>query len=202
MEMSDITVSRAESYESLEIARLHKNGITKGFLSQQSNEFLSALYKHLIKNEIVFTAKYNNEVVGFVAGTITTSGLFKSFLFKNILLLMKFAFSNIFSMNFVKKSFETFFAPMRLRSEAGKEMPELLSIVVDRKMAGKGVGKELVKKLDSAFSSRGVKKYKVVVGSELEANNFYKKNGFEKIGEVEIHRGSLSNIYGKDLAGI
>ena len=200
--MSEIVIEKARSDDSLEIARLHKNGITKGFLSQQTDEFLSALYKHLIENEIVFVARKNNEVLGFVAGTVTTSGLFKSFLLKNKSLLIKFATSNIFSRSFVRKCFETFFAPMRMRSDAGKGLPELLSIVVDKKASGKGIGKELVNKLDIAFKNKGILKYKIIVGSELEANKFYQNNGFEKIGEVEIHRGALSYIYSKDLKDI
>jgi ribosomal protein S18 acetylase RimI-like enzyme len=197
--MSETIIIKASPEDSLSIAKLHKSGITLGFLSQQTDEFLSSLYRHLIKNEIVFVAKLDDSVVGFVAGTVTTSGLFKQFLLSNIPLLIKFALSNIFSISFVRKCCEIFFAPMRLRSDAGKGLPELLSIVVDSQFAGTGTGKKLVEALDKEFSNKGIEKYKVIVGSTLEANKFYLRNGFEKIGEVEIHRGYISYIYLKNL---
>jgi ribosomal protein S18 acetylase RimI-like enzyme len=197
--MSETIIIKASPNDALQIAKLHKNRITLGFLSQQDNQFLSELYRHLIENEIVFVAKANDLVVGFVSGTVTTSGLFKQFLLSNIPLLIKFAISNIFSVSFIKKCFETFFSPMRMRSEEGSGLPELLSIVVDSQFAGSGTGKKLVEALDNEFITRGIKKYKVVVGSTLDANGFYLRNGFEKAGEVEIHRGYTSYVYVKSL---
>jgi ribosomal protein S18 acetylase RimI-like enzyme len=197
--MSETIIIKASPNDALQIAKLHKNGITLGFLSQQSDEFLSGLYKHLIENEIVFAAKVNDRVVGFVSGTVTTSGLFKQFLLSNIPLLIKFAISNIFSVSFIKKCSETLFSPMKMRSEEGSGLPELLSIVVDSQFAGSGTGKKLVEALDGEFINREIKKYKVVVGSTLDANGFYLRNGFEKVGEVEIHRGYISYVYIKEL---
>jgi ribosomal protein S18 acetylase RimI-like enzyme len=201
--LSEGTIIKGASVEdSSAIARLHKVGIDQGFLSKQSDDFLSALYRHLIKNEIVFVAKKDDHVVGFVAGTLTTSGLFKKFLLNNIPLLIKFAISNIFSVSFIKKCFETLFSPMKIDSDAGKGLPELLSIVVDSQFAGIGTGQKLVEALDAEFLKRGINKYKVIVGSSLKANKFYLKNGFEKIGEVEIHRGYISYVYVKSLSDL
>ena len=197
--MCKTKILKAKESDSTSIARLHKLGISEGFLSKQSDYFLGELYRYLIKNEILFIAKTDDTVVGFVAGTITTSGLYKKFLRTNKSLLLKFALKNMFSLEFIKKSFETLTAPSKTSLNSDVDLPELLSIVVDSSFAGKGTGQRLVQALDGEFKRLGIKKYKVLVGSQLQANSFYQKNGFIKNSEVELHKGDISNIYIKDL---
>ena len=79
------------------------------------------------------------------------------------------------------------------------DIPELLSVVVDESYAGKGYGKDLLGCLEKELQSNGEKKYKVVVGSMLEANRFYASNGFTKIKEIELHKGTISYLYMKRL---
>ena len=184
------------------IAILHKQGIPTGFLSKQSPAFLEALYRYLIAHEIVYVAKNKEKVIGFIAVSVNTSGLYKRFLKSNILLLVKFALQNIFSVAVIKKAYETLRAPKKTRiKEMQEELPELLSIVVDSDYAGKGIGKELLTCAEKELVSLQKDKYKVLVGANLEANQFYVKNGFEIVKELELHEGVKSYIYVKNLNG-
>ncbi len=182
------------------VALLHKEGIPTGFLSQQSMSFLSALYTYLINNEIVFVVKKNDLVVGFIAGTLATHGLYKEFLKENLSLLIKFGIKNIFSASFMKKAFETLFAPNKTTLDYGSgEMPELLSIVVNNSFKGRGIGKQLLYAFEAELSLKEKIKYKVLVGGHLDANKFYMRNGFTLKKELELHEGGISHLYIKNL---
>jgi len=192
--------NKASLEDAKTIALLHKQGIPTGFLSKQSSAFLEALYHYLIVHEIVYVAKDKEQVIGFIAVSINTSGLYKRFLKSNVLLLVKFALQNIFSVKFIKKAYETLGAPKKTRiKEMQEELPELLSIVVDGDYAGKGIGKELLICAEKELVSLQKDKYKVLVGANLEANQFYVKNGFEIVKELELHEGVKSYIYVKEI---
>jgi len=182
------------------ISKLHKKGIPTGFLSKQSITFLESLYLYLIENEIVYVSKKGDKVIGFIAVSINTTGLYKKFLKSNFILLVKFALKNLFSIEFMKKAYETLNAPKKVCiKEMEIELPELLSIVVDDTYAGKGTGKQLIDCVEKELLSLGQKRYKVLVGANLESNKFYEKNGFEILKEIEMHKGTLSYIYMKKI---
>ncbi len=189
---------KAVDADAVIIATLHKKGIPTGFLSKQSSSFLEALYSYLVKHEIVYIAKDEGKVVGFIAVSKNTSGLYKRFLKSHLGLLMRFTLQNIFSLEFIKKAFETLNAPKKTEIEDEK-MPELLSIVVDNDYAGQGIGKALLKSAEEELLQSNHNRYKVLVGADLEANQFYIKNGFELLKEVELHKGIGSYIYVKSL---
>ncbi len=151
-------------------------------------------------HEIVYVVKEDEKVVGFIAATLHTEGLFKRFLKNNIGLLMKFALSNLFSFKFLKKAVETLMAPKKTAiDDLDDAVPELLSIVVDKRYVGRGYGKKLLVCLEEELKTNHVEVYKVIVGANLEANSFYIKNGFNKEKEIELHKGDLSYIYMKKL---
>jgi len=192
--------TKALEQESLQIAKLHKEFIPTGFLSQQSLNFLNVLYLFLIRHEIVYVIKEDDKVVGFIAATLHTEGLFKSFLKNNIGLLMKFSLSNLFSLTFFKKAVETLMAPQKIAIDnLDNTVPELLSIVVDKYYAGRGYGKKMLVCLEEEFKTSHENVYKVIVGANLEANSFYRNNGFNKEKEIELHKGDLSYVYMKKL---
>lgn len=191
---------KATEQDSLRIAQLHKEFIPTGFLSQQSLNFLNALYLFLIMHEIVYVIKEKGHIVGFIAGSLNTNGLFKRFLKSNLGMLLKFALKNLFSIDFLRKAVETFMAPKKTAvDDLDYAVPELLSIVVDGSYAGKGYGKDLLGCLEKELRRNNEKEYKVVAGSMLEANRFYTSNGFTKIKEIELHKGTISYLYMKTL---
>ncbi len=191
---------KATEEDSMQIAQLHKEFIPTGFLSQQSLNFLNALYLFLIMHEIVYIMREEERIVGFIAGSLNTDGLFKRFLKSNLGMLLKFTLKNLFSMDFLKKAAETFTAPKKTAvDDLDYAVPELLSIVVDESYAGKGYGKDLLGCLEKELRSNNEKKYKVVAGSMLDANRFYTSNDFTKIKEIELHKGAISYLYIKTL---
>ncbi len=192
---------KSQKNDAFSIAKLHKQGIPTGFLSQQSNLFLQKLYLYLIEHELVYVIKYREKIVGFIAGSVSTKGLYKKFLKNNRLLLVKFIFSNIFSAEIMRKALETLKAPEKSDTEeSDEELPELLSIVVDQAYSGKDYGRQLLQKFEEALKKEGINTYKVLVGSQLEANKFYANNGFIKKREIELHKGSISYIYVKNIS--
>jgi len=104
--------TKATEQESLQIAQLHKEFIPTGFLSQQSLNFLNALYLFLIRYEIVYVIKDNEKVVGFIAGSLNIDGLFKRFLKSNSGMLLKFVLKNLFSIDFLRKGIFVYFQVM------------------------------------------------------------------------------------------
>ena len=195
-----IVYTKASNSDAPFISSLHKLGIPTGFLSKQSPSFLEALYAYLIKNEIVYVAKDRQKVVGFIAVSKNTSGLYKRFLKSNILILIKFAIQNLFSLDFIKKAFETLNAPKKTSLDSNYDLPELLSIVVDKNYMKKGIGKELLSLVEKDLKELSFNSYKVLVGLYLEANSFYLRNKFVKIKEIELHKGEKSFIYVKEMA--
>lgn len=191
---------KAREEDSLQIAKLHKECIPTGFLSQQSLKFLNALYLFLITHEIVYVVKEEEKVIGFVAVSLNRDGLLKRFIKNNFGMLFKFIMKNLFSIDFIKKALETFTSPKKTAvDEEDYEVPELLSIVINESYGGKGYGKSLLDCLEQELRSSKVKEYKVVAGSMLKANKFYAKNGFTKIKEIELHKGVISYLYLKTL---
>ena len=69
--------------EAKSIAILHKETITKGFLSKLGNRFLKSLYLFLIKNDLVFVSIEDSLLTGYVSFSYNTTKLMKSFLFKS-----------------------------------------------------------------------------------------------------------------------
>ena len=190
--------SKATEQDSLQIAQLHKAFIPTGFLSQQSLTFLNALYLFLIMHEIVYVIKEEGRIVGFIAGSLNTDGLFKRFLKSNLGMLLKVTLKNLFSIDFLRKAAETFTAPKKtVLDDLDYAVPELLAIVVDKSYAGKGYGKELLSCLEQEVRRSNAKAYKVVVGSQLDANRFYINNGFVRGKEIELHKGAISYLYVK-----
>lgn len=189
---------KAAKQDSLQIAQLHKEFIPTGFLSQQPLNFLNALYLFLIMHEVVYVVKEEENVVGFAAGSLNTDGLYKRFLKSNISLLITFSLRNLFSIDSIKKTAETFTAPKKTVIDGlDYAVPELLSIVVDKSYVEKGYGKALLGCLEQDFRTSNAKAYKVLVGAQLDANRFYVNNGFVRGKEVELHKGAISYLYVK-----
>lgn len=195
-----INIVEAKKNDAKDIANLHKQGIPTGFLSKQSSSLLEALYKYLIKHEIVYVAKDRDRVIGFIALSTNTSGLYKRFLKSNFILLTKFVLQNIFSIEFVKKSIETLLAPKKTQIDiSDRDLPELLSIVVDKEYRGMNIGEKLIINIEQDLRRIGFEKYKVLVGAYLQANKFYRKNAFQLYNEIELHKGDKSYIYIKGI---
>jgi ribosomal protein S18 acetylase RimI-like enzyme len=179
-----------------DIADLHIEGLSTGFISSLGNEFVTALYEAISqdKSSFGFLAKQNDDILGFVAFTENLDKLYKSVVLKKGL---RFAFllaGKMFSAKRIKKVLENLLYPGRTKK---KNLPnaELLSIVIAPKERGKGLAAVLIQSGFAECAQRGIKKVKVLVGADNEpANKLYLKCGFNLAEQINRH-GIISNIY-------
>jgi ribosomal protein S18 acetylase RimI-like enzyme len=76
---------------------------------------------------------------------------------------------------------------------------KVLSIVVDDKAQGMGVGRLLMEAAFEEFKKRNISEIKVMVGDGLRANEFYKKMGFQLARQLLQH-GKPMNAYVRKLS--
>lgn len=189
-----------ENKHAEQIARLHIEGISAGFISSLGIDFVTALYEAIIQNKASFGfVTEDDKVLGFVAFTTNLGKLYKSVILKKGL---RFAFilaSKMLSLQRIKKVFETLFYPSRTK-KMNLPSAELLSIVVAPQARRKGRATQLVRKGFRRYQKGGIDKVKVLVGVDNEpANKLYLKCGFELAGQIDNH-GIRNNIYVAKIA--
>jgi len=177
-----------------EIAKIHEKEISEGFLSSLKTVFLYKFYEAIIssKHSFCVVAKEENVVVGFVSG-VTNVDYFYRYFFKNyFFILIPIFVKKIFNFRIVKKIFETIFYPQKI-----KDLPkaELLTFAVKEEFQRQGIGGQLLQKFISEMEKRKVQIFKVLVGKEMNSVGFYTKNGFQKIGEINLHSNETSIIF-------
>ncbi len=196
-ETNNIEIVSAEQNDIHIIADLHKKYIKKGFLSLLGIKFLILLYHNLIifNKGILFVAKKDNKILGFISGVINVKEFYKYFLYKNFFKLFVLITFKLFNIKIIKGIFEILFYPQK-STKIKTPDAELLSIVVDKDYHGKGIAEILLNKLVTEFKNKGIKDFKVMVGAELKrAVNFYEKAGFIKFFDIEVHKGIKSFVY-------
>lgn len=190
-------IRKLEQKDVTEIAGIHVKEIPSGFLSSLGISFLKLIYQSMVRSEDSFciVAEENGRIIGFVSGTIGIGKFYKEFFKKNFIKAGMILFLKALNPQFAKKIFETLFYPAR-KEQTKLPNAELMSIVVDKKYQGKGVSKDLFKRLVQEFKKRGIDKFKVTVGSNLVAAcKFYEKMGGILHLEIEVHKGEKSRVY-------
>lgn len=198
-------VESAQSVDSIQIAKLHQAVLETGFLSRLGTGFLNVLYKYLIKREIVLVYREGGAVRGFVSCTLNSKRVMRRFIVRPDAIL-SLLLALLKKPSLMRASFETMMIPLKHKTSGGpantQVLPEaeLLSITVEPGFQKGGAGTALLAGLEKTLRERGVGCYRVVAGATLTgANNFYRKNGFQLAGEVNIHGKDISNIYCKSL---
>ncbi len=187
----------AKKEDALNVAKIHKNEIHKGFLSSLSPAFLKRFYLALIQSPASFciVAKEHDEVVGFVAGTTNLNAFYKYFLshylFQSFFTLLPKIFSS------PKKIIETLLYP---KKEQALPKAELLTIAIAKEFQGGGVGGLMLQPFILEMKKRNINIFKVVVGESLpNAIAFYEKNGFIFLKNITIHGNAPSRVYYYEL---
>ncbi|HKI88427.1 MAG TPA: hypothetical protein VKA38_05320, partial [Draconibacterium sp.] len=65
--------------DALQVALLHEQTISEGFLPKLGRSFLVSLYRFLIKKELVLVYKEENKILGFISCAISSKGMMKRF---------------------------------------------------------------------------------------------------------------------------
>ena len=191
VEFKDLQPSHAE-----QIAKLHIESISTGFISSLGIDFVVSLYEAIAqsKSSFGFVAEKDGKVLGFVAFTTSLNKLYKSVILKRGPLFALLLAGKMFSLERVKRVFETLFYPGRTR-KMNLPPAELLSIAVARQERGKGLASQLIEKGFQRCRKKGIDKVKVLIGADNRlGNKLYIKFGFELVGQI-VNHGVLSNIY-------
>lgn len=181
-----------------QIARIHKEGIFKGFLSTLSLSFLALIYEAIDQSTIseLVVVRAKGRIVGFIAGSQDIRDVYRIMLRSPVRLLTALLPAFV-SPKTIFRIFETvMFSKKGGVLDFDLPSEELLSISVLPEFRGMGYAEELFKSLVSEFRSRNIGCFKIVVGEALEpAHRFYKKMGARPIGNVTVHKGVGSIVY-------
>ncbi|GAI84256.1 unnamed protein product [marine sediment metagenome] len=191
VEFKDLQVAHAG-----QVAALHIQCISTGFISSMGIDFVTSLYEAIVKSKssLGVVAVRNGKVLGFAAFTSNLNKLYKSVVWRKGLIFVLLLAGNMLSPRRVKKMFETLFYPARTK-KMNLPSAELLSIAVGPEERGKGLAGKLIEKGFQHCRKTGVDKVKVLIGKDNKAGNkLYRKTGFELIGQI-VNHGVLSNIY-------
>lgn len=196
---SRFTFGVLEAEHARQVAKLHIEGISTGFISSLGIDFVTALYEAIAHSETSFGFVTgliigNNKVLGFVTFTTNVGKLYKSIVLKKGLRFAFLLVGKMFSVQRAKKVFETLFYPSRV-DKMNLPSAELLSIVVAPEARRLKLATQLIQKGFEQCRQMGIDKVKVMVGAANEpANKLYQRCGFELVGQIDSH-GVPSNIY-------
>lgn len=189
-----MNISLAKKEEIFQIARIHKEEIKESFLGSLPVGFLTQLHKAIISSSHSFciVIKENNAVMGFVSGVTDMDAFYKYFFRHYFFGSFAILFPKIFSISFIKKAIENILYPKKMDALPSAE---LLIIAIKKEFQGQGFGGKLLTDLIGEFKKRQIKTFKVLVGKDLHAVDFYKKNNFEQIKEINLHSGETSLVF-------
>ena len=184
-----------------EVAAIHKECISKGFLSTLPMAFLTCLYQYIARHHILITVckKEDSKVAGYISATTFSKGLLSDFL-KRCFIRASIALAPaMFRAGFFSNIRQT--AKAAGDDDIAPGMPELLSVAVVEGYRSTGAAASLLSLLEQELLNAGINQYKVVAGKKLHAaNRFYLKNGFIAEGEKVIHDNEISVVYTKRLS--
>jgi len=192
-----MNISLATKEDSIQIAKIHKQEINQGFLSQLGVKFLSKLYERMIssENSFVIVSKNNDEIIGFISGCTNLKKFYKDFLRKYIFWAIINLLPKFLNFATITKIFETL---KYSKKEKRKSLPEteLLVIAVKKEFHGQKVAQKMFDLFVEEMKNRKIKQFKVVVGESLSrAIGFYEKMGFKFNSSTSIHKNKSSRIY-------
>ena len=173
--------------------------LKNAFLPTLGEKFLTVLYRAIDKSSFTSLIYYydNDNLIGFVSGSLGTKSIYRE--------LLKYPFSLLFSLTHIifspRKIVKIFRLLIHMNSKARSKYPksELLTICVNNKYRRQGYAKKLYNDLSLFFKENNVKSFTIIVGSDLNANNFYKSEGANIMEKIVTHSGTESNVYLQEL---
>ena len=180
-----------------QLARLHREEISGGFLSSLGEDFLTQLYKSLATNPDLhlIAARERGESLGFICGAVSTAGVYRQFFRKHAWRVAPSLFWRLLSWSTIRRVAETLRYPSATQ-DRGLPEPEILNFCVSSKQQRRGIGKRLFAELCEEFARRGIAEIRIVTGvSQHSAQRFYDALGAQRVEEIEVHKGARSLIY-------
>jgi ribosomal protein S18 acetylase RimI-like enzyme len=180
-----------------QVAGLHIECISQGFLSSLGASFLAQLYAAIDQADgaRLLVAKDNGRVVGFVSGADGMRPIYRQMI-KHPIHLTGALLPSAIRPARLTRMLEI------LRYGSGSQLlkdlpvPELLSLAVSPDVRGQGIAERLYRELIEHFRSLGKDGFRIVVGSELApAHRFYRRMGAVAVSEIEVHKDLKSMVY-------
>ena len=199
--MERIKIDNLEYCHLKDVVDLHKAGINYGFGTYLGGGFLKYLYKNVIYSDsgIGYVALYDDKVVGFIASTVNLKVFYKRFLFRYSVMAGLLSIHKILRLKSLKSIMQNVFYPAK-KQEIELPNAEIISIAISSKMRGKGIGRMLIDKTMSELRSRNINEIKVLVGDRLNANDFYKRLGFQFVCHETYNSDKMNaNVYIKKM---
>lgn len=185
-----------------QVARIHQQAISEGFLSSLGVNFLSLLYEAIdrSRDSVLLVVRDGGRVVGFVSGAPGLREVYR-YLLNSWFRLGMALLPSFFSPRKVFRILETFsFSRKNNPDLSSLPRDELLSIAVEESFRGKGHAETLFRDLQDYFRTAKVKQFKIVVGDALApAHKFYCRMGARPVAQTEVHKGSGSVVYVCDV---
>lgn len=157
-----------------QVVQIHLSQLP-GFLSLLGKEFLTRYYQASLDTPEMFTLveKQDEQIHGFTTGAVKLKGLTIRILFKDVL-----GFVRIF-MNILFTHPILLLGSVKTLTYPGfsQDVPELLTIAVQKNFQNRGIGKKLFQAVKNKFQKRGTKYFQVSMYAKLSAGKFYEKMG-------------------------
>jgi ribosomal protein S18 acetylase RimI-like enzyme len=171
------------------VAALHVAALPHDFLSQLGASFLRQVYPTFLQSELGFllVAEEEGRVVGFVSCACDTARFFRTTLRRRWPCLMLLALRRLlFHPRDLARLLGAWRYPTKNRALT---MPELVSIAVEPRWQGRGVGRRLLNEFDQRLKQRRARRFFLTVGTDnRSARGFYAKLGFVEEGEIHAMR--------------
>lgn len=182
-----------------EVAKLHIEGISRGFLPQLGLGFMTLLYEAIDNSpsSVLLVEVKSGSVVGFVSGAAGMRGIYRQ-LFSRYVQLTLTLVPSLLHFKRVKRIIEIIRYSRNSDNYVDVDLPkfELLSIVVSPNDRGTGCAEQLYIEFLKYCKKASVEKFKIVVGDSLEpAHRFYQRMGAVKVANIELHQGEGSTVY-------
>ena len=191
-----MTVRLARAADAPRLAELHATRMTEGFLSALGPRFLRILYRRVVASPDAFAYVAEESfdgtatVVGFAAGALDVSDLYRQFVLRDGVI------AGVAAAPRLVRSWRQVIETLRYPASTD-DLPdaEILSVAVDPRAAGRGVGTRLVGAATGELTQRGVTAAKVVTGADnVAALRLYERCGFERRARVAVHEGTPSEV--------
>ncbi len=191
-----MTVRPARAADAPRLAELHETRMAEGFLSELGPRFLRILYRRIVASPDAFAFVVEEPlgdtatVVGFAAGALDVGDLYKRFVLRDGVI------AGIAAAPRLLGSWRRVLETLRYPGSTG-DLPdaEILSVAVDPRATGRGVGTHVVEAATSEFRRRGVVAAKVVTGADnVAALALYSRCGFVRREQIAVHEGTPSEV--------
>lgn len=180
-----------------DLARLHAEEISGGFLTSLGQPLLGRLYRAIGRSPgaFILTASIEGRTVGFLCASVDTAKVYRHVLAREWPYLLPPLVRHLLSWRIFRRVWETVRYPS---SSSGANLPsaEILNFCVTARLQRSGVGRRLFSAMSAEFARRGVRDVRIITGaSQLSAIRFYEKLGAEAAGSIEVHAESESRAF-------